>query len=111
MILMRFIIPTYLNTRSKKLFGKVNIGSILNYMNKLKTLRLYYKMFKIGKNEKKKRIERFNELEDDKTLRQCYKNKIEIGCTYPQDVEDELKELDAIIQKEDKTPWWVYIID
>ena len=61
--------------------------------------------------KRKKRIERFNQLESDKTLRQCYKNKVEIECSYPQDVEDKLKEVDDIIKKEDKTPWWTYIID
>lgn len=82
-----------------------------NFKSAIKRLKLDYKMFEVGENEKKKRIERFNQLEGNKTLRQCYKNKVEIGCTYPQHIEDKLKELDDIITKEDKTPWWVYIID
>jgi hypothetical protein len=57
----------------------------------------------------KEQIERFKEFSDDAVLLQCYKNKIEFGCTYNNAVEQRIYEIEIKMQKIE--PDWLDLID
>ena len=66
-------------------------------------------MFKVKGVADREQIELFQEFSDDPVLLQCYKNKIEFGCTYSNDVEQKIYEIENKIQKVE--PEWLNLID
>lgn len=66
-------------------------------------------MFKVKGVADKEQIELFEEFSDDPVLSQCYKNKIEFGCTYNNAVEQKIYEIETKMQKIE--PDWLDLID
>ena len=44
-------------------------------------------------------------------LLKCYQNRLELGCTYPLEIEKQLDELHEICEKKLKVPWWIDMFD
>ena len=44
-------------------------------------------------------------------LLKCYQNRLNLGCTYPPEIEKQLDELHEICEKELKVPWWLDMFD
>lgn len=66
-------------------------------------------MFKAKNVADKEHIELFQEFSDDPVLLQCYKNKIEFGCTYNNAVEQKIYEIETRMKKTE--PDWLDLID
>ena len=60
-------------------------------------------------NKTKKLVEEFFEkCGGDIVLSNCYKNKLEFGCTYNTDVEQKILKISKHIEE---YPWWVELLD
>lgn len=68
-------------------------------------------MFKTDPDYKKRIYKKLETICEDETIKQCMKNRLEIGCTYNEAIEKTLDELEKLIKKDEEPPWWVYIID
>lgn len=66
-------------------------------------------MFKVKGASDREQIELFQEINDDPVLLQCYKNKIDFGCTYNNAIEQKIYEIETKMKKID--PIWLDLID
>ena len=66
-------------------------------------------MFKLDPDYNNRINQRLETVDETDTIKQCYKNRIYLGCTYPKWIEKTLDEMDKLVLEE--IPWWVYIID
>ena len=44
-------------------------------------------------------------------LLNCYRNKLQYGCTYPDCIERKLKIFDTVISRYEDPPWWTEFLD
>jgi len=68
-------------------------------------------MFKLDTGYSKRIEKKIDENCHDPTIKQCLKNRFQIGCTYPDGVEEQLDKLEKIVKKGEEPHWWVYILD
>lgn len=67
-------------------------------------------LFKEDPNRIERLVEKFSNLSVSTTLTNCYRNKLEFGCSYGDEVEQKIKEIvDKLI--EEKVAWWIDLID
>lgn len=67
-------------------------------------------LFQEDPNRIERLVEKFSNLSVNTTLTNCYRNKLEFGCSYGDEVEQRIQEIvDKMI--EDKVAWWVDLID
>jgi len=67
-------------------------------------------LFQEDPNRIERLVEKFSNLSVNTTLTNCYRNKLEFGCSYGDEVEQRIREIvDQLI--EEKVAWWVDLID
>jgi hypothetical protein len=60
----------------------------------------------------KRRIKRFEKICDgNKTLINCYRNRVELGCKYAESTEKQLEVIDKLVSKYEDPPSWVSLLD
>jgi hypothetical protein len=62
-------------------------------------------------SEIEKRVDLFKKKCDKLTLINCYKNKLEFGCGYCEEIEKFIKNISDQIEEEVGPPWWVHLLD
>lgn len=68
-------------------------------------------------NKKKRMIELFKticeecEIKNPETMLECYKNRLELGCTYSKKIENILDTMDTLIKKQEAEEDWVSLLD
>ena len=68
-------------------------------------------LFLLKENPLTNKIEKFGELcDNDIVLMNCYRNRVQFGCTYSNTLE---RRMDDVLSKmkEDEYPWWVDLLD
>ncbi len=51
------------------------------------------------------------DIENKHTLLECYKNRLEYGCTYPEGMEKMIDTIHTLCMKKLAPPWWVDLLD
>lgn len=68
--------------------------------------------FEIDDCRKKRLLEKFKNNCDNEIIFKCYKNKLELNCTYQTEIEEKIK---LICEKahidEEETEWWIDLLD
>lgn len=68
--------------------------------------------FEIDENKNFRLFSKFQNKCPDSILCNCYKNKLELGCGYQNEIEDKIKQICEVAHSDEPVvPWWVDLLD
>ena len=68
--------------------------------------------FEIDENKNCRLFSKFQNECTDNILCNCYKNKLELGCGYKNEIENKIKQICKVAHSDEPVvPWWVDLLD
>lgn len=57
------------------------------------------------------KIDAFAACSNNETIVNCYKNVVELGCTYPPEVHRKIDDVLEVVNNNDPPEWWLNLLD